>query len=107
MAHKILIAFSTLALAMASAATSYSVKLFDASVLNGNQLKPGEYRLELKENTAVLKLGKRVVEAPVKVENTPTKISTTSVKYVNGQIQEIRLGGTSTKLVFAEVTGTN
>ena len=101
MVHKILIAFSTLALAVASAASSYSVKLFDPATLNGTQLKPGEYRLELKDNKAVMKLGKQVVEAPVTVENTPSKIATTSVKYVDGHIQEIRLGGTSTKLVFA------
>ena len=101
MVHKILIAFSTLALAIASAATSYSVKLFDPATLNGTQLKPGEYRLEVKDNKAVLKLGKQVVEAPVTVENTSSKIGTTSVKYMNGQIQEIRLGGTTTKLIFA------
>ncbi len=101
MVHKILIAFSTLALAIASAAPSYSIKLFDPATLNGTQLKPGEYRLEVKDNKAVLKLGKQVVEAPVTVENTPSKIGTTSVKSVNGQIQEIRLGGTTTKLIFA------
>ena len=100
MAHKFLLALSTLALAVASAATSYSVKLFDVSTLNGTQLKPGDYRLELKDDKAVLKLGKLVVEAPVKIENTPAKIAATSVKYVDGRIQEIRLGGTTTKLVF-------
>ena len=67
--HKILLAFSTLALAIASAATSYSVKLFDPATVNGTQLKPGEYRLEVKDNKAVMKLGKQVVEAPVTIEN--------------------------------------
>lgn len=94
---------STFALVIASAATSYKVTLFEKSTLNGKELKPGEYKVELKgDNTAVLKQGKNVLEVPVKVENTPGKANATSVKFVNGAIQEIRLGGTTTKLVFAD-----
>ena len=55
MVHKILLAFSTLALAIASAATSYSVKLFDPATLNGAQLKPGEYRLEVNSTDEIVR----------------------------------------------------
>jgi hypothetical protein len=44
------------------------------------------------------------VEANVKVESAESKFNSTSVRYQNGdgkyRIQEIRLGGTKTKLVF-------
>ena len=100
MITKMIFVMSTFALAAASAATSYRVTLFEKSVINGTELKPGEYKLQVIDNKAVLKQGKTVAEAAVKVESTEQKISATSVKYVNGAIQEIRIGGTKTKLVF-------
>lgn len=102
---KILFGFSTLALAIASAAGTYKVTLFQPSMINGTEVKPGDYKIELKENKAVLKGGKNTVEADVKVENTNEKFSTTSVRYNNidgkMKVQEIRLGGTNSKIVFA------
>ncbi len=91
---------STFALAAASAATSYHVTLFEKSMINGTELKPGDYKLQVIDNKAVIKQGKTVAESSVKVESTEQKIKSTSVKYVNGAIQEIRIGGTKTKLVF-------
>ena len=100
MLAKALFAMTTIALAVASASTSYNLKLFAPGVLHGTQIKAGEYRLELKENTAVLRQGKTLVEVPVHVETTEAKAHSNQVKYVDGQIQEIRLGGTKTRLVF-------
>jgi len=101
---KILLSFGTLALAVASAASSYKVTLFQPSLVNGTELKPGEYKIELKENKAVLKNGKTSVEADIKTETADSKFSSTTVRYRNGdgkyRVQEIRLGGTNTKLVF-------
>ena len=101
---KILFGFTTLALALASAAVNYKVTLFQPSMINGTELKPGDYKLELKDNKAVLKSGKSVVEANVKVENAAKKFDSTSVRYSNAEgklkIQEIRLGGTTSKIVF-------
>ncbi len=101
---KILFGFSTLALALASAAANYKVTLFQPSTINGTELKAGDYKIELKDNKAVVKGGKSVVEADVKVENSTEKFTTTSVRYTNVdgkmKIQEIRLGGTNSKLVF-------
>jgi hypothetical protein len=49
-----------------------------------------------------------VTEAPVKVENTSNKFGTTSVRLNGAQVEEIRLGGTHTKLVFEKAgAGTN
>jgi hypothetical protein len=103
---KLVLAFSTLALAVASAGGSYHVKLFEKSVVGGTELKPGEYKIEVKENRAIVKDGRNVAEAPVKVESGDQKYASTSVRYANGdgkyRITEIRLGGTNTKLVFNE-----
>lgn len=101
MFKKVLFGLSTVALTAASAASSYTVRLYDASNLNGKELKAGEYRLELKDNMAILKQGKTVVQAPVTVQTGAAKSPQTAVRYVDGKIQEIRLGGTTTTLVFA------
>ena len=91
---------ATFALVIASAASTYSFTIFEKSTLNGKELKPGEYKVELKGNTAIVKQGKSAFEAPVRVETTGDKASISSVKYVDGVIREIRLGGTKTKLIF-------
>jgi hypothetical protein len=101
---KILLSFATLALAVASAATTHRVTLFQPSTVNGTELKPGEYKITLKDNKAVITSGKTSVEADVKQETADSKFSSTTVRYRNGDgkytVQEIRLGGTTTKLVF-------
>ena len=90
---------------MAMAATkSYNVTLYEPSVIAGTELKPGDYRFELMDQKLVIKHGHETTEASVKVENGDTKYASTSVKYDSGdgkyRVQEIRLGGTRTKLVL-------
>jgi hypothetical protein len=51
-------------------------------------------------NTAVLKQGKSVTEASVKVENDSQKFSRNTVRMNGEKLEEIRLGGTSTRVVF-------
>jgi hypothetical protein len=101
---QVLLTFATLALASGSAASSYKVTFFQPSIVAGKELKPGVYKVELKDSTAVISKGKESVEAPVKAESVDSKFSSTSVRYRNGdgkyRIEEIRIGGTSTKLVF-------
>jgi hypothetical protein len=101
---KLFLSFTTIALAIASAAANYRVTLFQPSIIAGTELKPGSYKIELKDNKAIVRGGKDVVEAAVKVETTDEKFGSTSVRYTNGDgkyhVQEIRLGGTNTKLVF-------
>ncbi len=99
---KLMFGFATLALAVASAASTHKVTLFQDSTVNGKPLKAGEYRIELKDNKAILKgSSKNVVETDVKVETDAQKFSATTVRYLDGgKVQEIRIGGTNTKLVF-------
>lgn len=105
MVKRFTIGFATLALAIAGAATSYNVTFFEPVVVNGTTLKPGEYKVEINDNKAILKKGKIMAESPVKVENNEAKYSRTSVRLVQGtQVEEIHVGGTRTRLIF-EKTG--
>ncbi len=100
---KFFVLFLTFALAIASAAT-YSVTLFQPSTVAGKELRPGDYKLTIDGEKAIIVKGKEKVETSVKLENSETKFGTTSVRYAdeNGKmkVQEIRLGGTTTKVVF-------
>jgi len=74
--------------------------------LGGTELKAGEYQVELVDQKAVITKGKVRAESPVTVASADEKFSRTTVVFSdsNGKskIHEIRLGGTTTKLVFAE-----
>jgi hypothetical protein len=103
MIPKILTVFALLAFSVASAAT-YRVTLFQPAVVQGQELKPGDYRLEVKDTKVVLTRARQSVETAVKVESAEKKFASTTVRYANtdgrSSIQEIRLGGTTTRLVF-------
>jgi hypothetical protein len=104
MTRKFLLSFAILAASALANAKTFSVTLFQPSVIGGSELQPGEYKLDLNESKVVIRSGKTSAEAQVKVETGDQKYSSTSVRYQNGdgkyRIQEIRLGGTKTKLVF-------
>jgi hypothetical protein len=99
-----MLSFGTLALAIASAASSYHFSIFQPSIFGGKELKPGDYKLQLNGDKATVKVGKETLEATVKVENGTEKFSETSLRYSTADgkmtVQEIRLGGTTTRLVF-------
>ena len=99
---KLAVLFAVVALGVAAAET-YKVTLFQPTVVQGKELKPGQYKLDVKDNILNIANGKDSVQIPVKVETGAQKFSTTTIRYPTGQgtysIQEIRLGGTKTKLV--------
>lgn len=103
MMKRLLLGLTALALATASAAT-HRITLYEPSVINGTELKPGDYKLELTDSKVVISKGKAAVEAQVKVESGDAKYSATAVRYTSGdgkmRVAEIRLGGTNTRLVF-------
>jgi len=104
MLKKLLISGAFVALSVASAAT-YKVSFMEPSVVKGQELKAGDYQLNVKENSVVIVKGKKLqVEVPAKVETTNQKYNRTRVLYNEHQgkfsIQEIELGGTTTKLTF-------
>jgi len=84
-------------------AMSSRVTLFQTSSLNGVDLKPGEYKIQVDGDKLTLQNGKTKAEASVKSEQNGEKFGSTSIRYMNGdgkmKITEIRIGGTNTKLV--------
>lgn len=103
MLKQFIIGFVVAALSVASAET-FRVTFAEPSVVKGTELKAGDYRVEVKDNLAVIAKGKQRVEVPVRVENADKKFSSTKVLYgtEGGKylIQEIRIGGSTTRLVF-------
>jgi hypothetical protein len=102
MLNKIAMTLLTAGAMTLSAAETYKVSLHQDAVVDGKQMKAGDYKIEMKDNnTAVLKQGKQSIEVPVRTETAPSKFASTQVQYTNSNnLQEIRIGGTTTKLVF-------
>ena len=105
---KLVVCMGTLAMAIASAASRYNVTFHQPAMVNGTELKAGEYKVEVNGNNATISAGKVTVQAPVRVESSDTKYNTTSVRYATGAgnyvLDEIHVGGTKTKLVFDSST---
>ena len=103
MIKQVLLSFAVAALSVASAAT-HKIALIDTSVAKGQELKAGNYRMEIKDSSVVIGSGKQSVELPVKVDNTNAKFPRTRVLYNQSEgkysIQAIEVGGTTTKVTF-------
>jgi hypothetical protein len=105
MMRKAALFFVAAGLALAGSHT-YTVNLLVKSTVGGTDLAPGEYKVEVNDQTATIRQGKIQSESPVKVEENNVKFATTTVRYGTSdgksRIQEIHIGGTKTKLVFAQ-----
>ncbi len=100
------VAILSLAATVLASAASYNVTIPVPVTLNGQDIKPGQYRIEVNNDVAVVK-GKKVnVEARVRSETADQKYSSTAVRYTQAEgkysIQELQLGGKNTKLVFEQ-----
>jgi hypothetical protein len=106
---KLMLTFATVALALASAASSHRVTVTDPTWLNGTQLQPGDYKVQVEGNKVTLTLGKNTFEAAAKVETATQKFETTALVSQNDngkmKLSEIRLGGTTTKIVIDSTQG--
>ena len=94
MIKKLILAFAVLALAVASAET-YKVTLFQPTLVQGKELKPGDYRINLQDSKVIIAAGKESVETTVKVENSDTKFASTSVRYAYRRRQVLHSGNSS------------
>lgn len=106
---KYLLASITFALGIAAAASSYHVTINSPAWINGNELKPGDYRVQVDGNKVMITGHNASVEAQAKVENAGKKYSATSLRTdeVNGrrQLEEIDFGGSKTSIVFQGSAG--
>jgi hypothetical protein len=87
-------------------AATYHVTLLKPTIVAGQTLQPGDYKVDVNNHTAVLSHGKQSVEAKVKTESTDKKYDSTTVKYLKEgdqyKLKEISIGGSKTKLVLHE-----
>lgn len=105
MLKRISLAAVVAAASLVASGNTYKVNVLEDTTLNGKQIKAGDYKIELDGNTATLKRGKEVVAVPAHTEQAQTKYQSTAIKYVNNAIEEIHIGGTTTKIVFSGETG--
>ena len=103
MIRRFLLIFALLGAAIA-AAKSYKVTLFQPATVGDVQLAAGDYQLDVIGEKLVFKGGKVTAESPVKQETGDARYLTTTVRFDNSagkmRIQEVHLGGTSTRLVL-------
>ncbi len=102
--NKLLLTAITLALGVASAASTYRFTLQEPATFNGKALQPGDYKIQVEGDKATLKVGKSVVEAPAKLETAERKYSTTTISFDSvgpgKSITEIHVGGTKERIII-------
>ena len=92
---------ASLALAVvASAASSYKLNLTNPTWVGDTQLKPGEYKVEVQNGTAVFKGDKQTAQAPAVEEKADKKFPYTSFEAKDSKLNEIHFGGTNVKVVL-------
>jgi hypothetical protein len=80
---------------------TFEVNLVQDSVINGQTVKAGSYRVGFENDKAVLKHGKQVIEVPAREETVANKFESNEVTYTEkNNLRQINLGGTHTKLIF-------
>ncbi len=104
--------FALTAFVFAAAAfgeTAHRVTLDRPAVVNGTELKAGEYKLEINGGKVTLSNKKTSVDASARVEAAAEKFRSTTVCCLgdNGKynLQEIRIGGTNQKLLVSSDSG--
>lgn len=104
--NKLMLGACVFSLGIATAASTYHVRIADPTWVGQNELKPGDYQVKLVGDKVTFKMGKNVVEVPAKVETNAAKFSDTQmdIKNENGQakLKELDLGGTKSKIMLGE-----
>ena len=107
--NRLLVSVVAVAAMALAAGKSYTVKLYSPAMVGHTELKPGEYEVKVENDKAFIRGYNVKAEAGVKVETVDSKYPTTTVRIGTGdktQIQEIRIAGTKTKLVFGDAAAT-
>ncbi|MCL4783059.1 MAG: hypothetical protein KJZ70_08510 [Bryobacterales bacterium] len=87
-----------------ASATTHTITLYSKTTLDGQELKPGNYKVEIEGKKVTITNGKKTIEPEASVEDGGETYAKTSIRYheADGKkaIREIRIGGTNTKLTF-------
>jgi hypothetical protein len=97
---KLSLGLVTLALGIASAATSYKVTIPSDTWAGDTQLKAGIYKVEVEGNQATFRLGKQTIQVPASVENNPNRFPNTTLEMSGTKLQAIDIGDSTMKIVF-------
>jgi hypothetical protein len=97
---KLSLGFATLALGVASAASSYSVTIPTDTWAGDTQLKAGTYKVQVEGNQATFVHGKQSVQVPASMEKSASKASDTMLETSGTKLQAIDIGGTTMKIVI-------
>jgi hypothetical protein len=106
--NKLMLGACVFSLGIATAASTYHVRIADPTWVGQSELKPGEYEVKIDGDKVTFKQGKNVVAVTAKVETNAAKYSDTQmdVKTENGQakLRELDLGGTKSKIMLTDAT---
>ena len=106
--NKLMLGACVFALGIATAASSYHIRIADPTWVGTTELKPGEYDVKVDGDKVTFKQGKNVFSVAAKVETNASKYSDTQmdVKTENGQakLRELDLGGTKSKIMLTDAT---
>lgn len=93
-----------------ASAKTHTITIHTPSNVNGQELSPGNYKVNVEGDKVTITNGRKTLEAAAKVEETGEKFTRDSVRYTEEdgkmKVREIRLGGTNTKLVFSPASST-
>lgn len=98
---KLSLAFVTLALGIASAASSYKITIPTDLWAGDTQLKAGEYKVTVEGKQATFMKDKQTIQVPATVEQAATKAPDTMLESSGAKLEAIEIGGTTTKVVIA------
>ena len=104
---KFALGISTLALGIASAASSHSLDLKHSVTIGGTELQAGSYKVEMQGDKATFKTGKSVVEVPATLGTNNRKYPTTGIVTDGPKLIEIDFGGSTEKMLFSAGTQQN
>jgi hypothetical protein len=106
--NKLMLGACVFSLGIATAASTYHVRIADPTWVGQSELKPGEYEVRVDGDKVTFKQGKNVVAVTAKVETNASKYSDTQmdVKTENGQakLRELDLGGTKSKIMLTDAS---
>lgn len=89
-----------MAASFAHAASSYKFTVTSPVMVGDTQLKPGNYKVTVEGDKAVIKNGAETVSVPAAIESGDKKYQYTTLSANGNSLNEIRLGGTSSKIVI-------
>jgi hypothetical protein len=98
---KLSLGLATLALGIASAASSYKVTIPSDIWAGDTQIKAGSYKVTVTGNQAVFTMGSKTVQVAASVEKSAGKFGETMLESAGTKLSAIDIGGTDTKIVFA------